>query len=1429
MGPRFFKRRARLRPLTSTAGALALAVAMAAPAATAAHAATTSTSPTSASSFLTDDQAMAQAVSTGKSVVAGADTTPTSTVTANPDGTLTLTQNVAPVRAWSGGQWVGLDPTLVRNADGSLSPKVTSSPLTLSGGGSGPLAVMKGSGGTLSVSLPSGFTLSSPTLSGAVATYDSVLPGVDLIVTADDSGGFSEVLRVNNATAAGNPDLSTLKLTTQASGLTLSSDAAGDLAAKNRDGDTVFTAPTATMWDSASAPPGTPQTTDPTTDQAVDADTGAPLTSGPDAPGPGAHIASLQASYQSGVVTLTPDQSVLDGSSTVYPVYIDPSWSGQTDTVQAWAYVDSEWPGTSFYDPGASTPGPLHVGYTDWTSDVSTNRSFFQTSVHSALWGATVQSSNISFYENWSASCTAEPVDLYWTGTVSSSTTWNNQPSWISKLGSDDVAHGWSTSCGPADVTFDITSLMQTAAGKHWTNATFGLRADDESNDLAWKQFSKQATITTTYDHAPSTPSTLSTSPATSCTASTPTVLGLGDVQLRAAVSDPDGTIDPLTATFTLTDTATSKSYTQSVSATSGTTAAASFSHTSSSWPLASTTSPTKFTWNVKVSDGILTGGTSTTCAFTYDPTAPGAPTITPVGTTTSSGGTSECDDLASDPTNSTCTVGTAAKFTLTDTNTNSGGTVSSYRWQLNDATPQTATAGTDSTYTATLSLKPTEQTNTLVVTALSAGGNLGTPQIFRFIANAPATANDGDLTGDGHPDLVIPGAQDTLPAGLWLAPGTASGVLDTAARNIGAEGNGVSTTQAASSYTGSQVLTGHFMTGAGFNDFLDYTYNTSTGAVSAEILGGPGDGTPLNPVDSMPVTNASGVFSLGVTTANPDGTTSQSTSYATSIANGGTLDNTVMNTLSPGFGSNPFPDLLLVINGSLYDEGANNLHGSYPGAQSASDLADYNPYCLAQNAADNNTACTTGWNTWTITSALVNGLPALFARDTSTSASDPSAGQLWYLSSNAMTTLLSDCLSNGVTDTAYIAAQAAANSWDATSKPTIQAAHVSTDGTQGTLWSVSSTGTVTPYTATLSDTSAAVTAGTSQSLTAETHGWALDDYDTTALTASDDTGSLTLTGTSGVATSDQGPYGSDVVLTGSNYLHSSTAAVTTNKSFTVSAWALPTTDGGDLLAQSGGTISGFTLGNDAGTGDWTFTMPQSNSDSATQDTARAATVPAQLGAWTHLVATYNASTGRVALYVNGIDSATTTHTTTWSATGDLTIGAGQYNSAITGYFKGHIADVQTWNTALTPVQIANTSGTPGYVMFTPTLNSTATLTDATWTYSSSNPSATIWPGPNSTLPIKSTLTLADGTLKITGPKTWGPVGTNGYASATLAMQADGNLVVYDNDTTLTPANALWAAGTSSHPGAIAFLQPDGNFVVYDTDGTALWNSNTAS
>jgi hypothetical protein len=62
--------------------------------------------------------------------------------------------------------------------------------------------------------------------------------------------------------------------------------------------------------------------------------------------------------------------------------------------------------------------------------------------------------------------------------------------------------------------------------------------------------------------------------------------------------------------------------------------------------------------------------------------------------------------------------------------------------------------------------------------------------------------------------------------------------------------------------------------------------------------------------------------------------------------------------------------------------------------------------------------------------------------------------------------------------------------------------------------------------------------------------------------------------------------------------------------------------------------------------------------------------------------------------------------------------------------------------------------------------------------------------------------------------------------NAYLAMQTDGNLVLYPQGTGL---GALWATGTDGNAGGYLTVQTDGNVVVYSASGSPVWQSGTNS
>ncbi|MFJ7899115.1 LamG-like jellyroll fold domain-containing protein [Streptomyces sp. NPDC096198] len=1151
-------------------------------------------------------------------------TTDSSTLTAHPNGTFTVTQSLAPTRKRIGGVWKKLDPTLHRDKNGSVSTTLTGSDLTLSGGGTGPLATMNSYGRSLAVGLP--MRLPAPSLSGTTATYSDVLKDVDLQVTADAQGGFSEVLVVKNGRAAANPALKKLTLATRARGVRLSSDHAGNITAADGAGHPVFTAPAPQMWDSAAShTTNAAMVQDPITGRRVDRASGLPVASSPQGPGKAAHHAAIAAKATGQGIALTPPSSLLTGPKTVYPLYIDPDFTAPSagSHLQAWTQINSYYHSSSYW----KSSDLLRVGDQYWDSPPFTARSFVQISVPSQIYGSTVLSSELNFTEEWSPSCTATPVQMWKSDPISSSTTWDNPPRLNSQIQSRTVAHGWNSSCPAAGVPFDIQGTMQNAADNKTSSLTFGLRAGDETDKYGWKEFANTITVSTLYDHKPDTPSHLATSPSTSC--QDDTVVGDGGVTLYAGASDPDG--GTVGSHFQIWPTSTANGNIASsdpnhLTNQSGSTAV--YIIPKSTLESAAGGKETEFSWDVQTTDLNYTGTWSTTCHFSFDPTRPGAPVIAQPGSTT---------------------VG--QPFSVAIAPPGGGTTPSSYEYQLNGGDPANATA--DSSGNATITITPTRHTNILSVSSLSSGSNYGDSDAVIFNSASPANPQaDGDLTGDTIPDLLTSGGQHGLPSGLWLANGqadpgktTGDGHVISTANNIGINGNGLSSNGSPQDFDHAIAFSGQF-TDSGFQDILVY-YPTGSNAGGGAAIDGNGDGSALTTRYSEDVHN---ITPLSLQDFNGDS--------PVQLANAGTT--------AGGTSRPPYPDLIGV-SGDTANGYALNIY------QAQGYIGGWVALPLTVNTPDG----TGDWNNWTLaTMQLPTGTggssTAMFLWNKTTGQLD-----LWEK-------LAADPGTQALSYTDYPIATGFHTGQDLT----LQAADINGDGTPD-LWTTGTGATTTANLFTgLSTTTAASLTQNVDTLTAAHDTWPLNDASTgTVATAQDTTGKLNVSGSGGVTWDTGDLFSPAAHFDGTGALKTGSAAVTTNSSFTVSAWVEPGTSAGTILSQKGSSTSGFFLSTDAASKTWRFQMPQSDSSSAPQDTATASGLTARIGAWSQLTATYDASAGTMALYVNGKQAATATHTSKWNASGAFTIGNG--NSA----FTGSIADVSTYQQALTAAQVAALAG----------------------------------------------------------------------------------------------------------------------------------------
>ncbi|XKK39911.1 hypothetical protein HFP72_03545 [Nocardiopsis sp. ARC36] len=347
-------------------------------------------------------------------------------VVANPDGTFTATEYVQPIRTRQNGTWVDTDPTLVERDDGRLAPHASTLGLSLSNGGEGPLAVLNRAGKELALGWPT--PLPEPSVDGETATYPQVIPGVDLVVRAGVDG-FSQVLVVEDADAAAQPEIAELQMSVGVDSLRLEVTDQGSVEAVDTSvGGAVFEAPTPLMWDS-----GIPGDEELSAMSADDPGTGLDPTEGPLE---SSTIAQIGVEADDDMLVLTPDAQLLQDPETNYPVYIDPVW--KTSTTSAWAMVSSGYRTDSYWKfSGSNNEGagrcPQLAGDPYYCTNAGIKRLFYRLPT-SAYAGKQILSAEFAVTLRHTYDSTGRAAQLYRTGGITSSTTWANQPSWTESL-----------------------------------------------------------------------------------------------------------------------------------------------------------------------------------------------------------------------------------------------------------------------------------------------------------------------------------------------------------------------------------------------------------------------------------------------------------------------------------------------------------------------------------------------------------------------------------------------------------------------------------------------------------------------------------------------------------------------------------------------------------------------------------------------------------------------------------------------------------------------------------------------------------------------------------------------------------------------------------------------------------------------------------
>jgi hypothetical protein len=163
----------------------------------------------------------------------------------------------------------------------------------------------------------------------------------------------------------------------------------------------------------------------------------------------------------------------------------------------------------------------------------------------------------------------------------------------------------------------------------------------------------------------------------------------------------------------------------------------------------------------------------------------------------------------------------------------------------------------------------------------------------------------------------------------------------------------------------------------------------------------------------------------------------------------------------------------------------------------------------------------------------------------------------------------------------------------------------------------------------------------------------------------------------------------------GSGYAMTSGPVIDTSKSFTVSAWTklTDTNHSQSVIAQDGVKSGPFFLQYNKESNAWAVRVTAG--DQPTPSDIRAVSAsPPQLGVWTHLTATYDASTNVATLYVDGAKQNSVV-VQAWQGTGPMVLGASKWDSNHVDLYHGQIDDAAAWQRTLSAQDVHDLANTP--------------------------------------------------------------------------------------------------------------------------------------
>jgi len=524
---------------------------------------------------------------TGRPVIVRDQMSKTSTVYANPDGSLSATVADGPVQEPDASSPTGFTPidlVLRQTMNGSWQPKVADAQVVFSNGGAGKVASL--TAGARALSMTFGSSLPAPLISGTTATYKDVQPGVDVVVQALTSGFDLRIVLTKQPST-----VTAYRLPLGLTSLSASVSANGRLSFLDA-GTAVAQADPPVMYDASLDDSGEPA-------NAVTVPTSVSTTGGT-------------------ALVVSPTAAFLTDPNTKYPVTIDPApnLAATIDT-----FVNSSSPTTTYAGSTLIKAGKSSAEGPDRTL-LQFNTAF--------MGGANVTAASLNLYESYSSSCTATGLEVWdLSASWSSSVNWNTQPAKNAKWASANTSAGGGTGCPAGYISLStggagtntLQGLVQAWARETATNNGLMVVASNETSTSYFKKFSSNEAgsnapfLAVTYNFPPGVQAPLLPNNGAYVNTTRPTLQGTFFDLDAGTIGEAQYELD--TSGGTVIDTQLGSTVP---------------SGSTSSWQVPTTdglTNGTTYKWRTRGYDGIDYGLWWPYRTFTVDTTAPGTPVIT--------------------------------------------------------------------------------------------------------------------------------------------------------------------------------------------------------------------------------------------------------------------------------------------------------------------------------------------------------------------------------------------------------------------------------------------------------------------------------------------------------------------------------------------------------------------------------------------------------------------------------------------------------------------------------------------------------------------------------------------------------------------------------------------------------------------------------